>query len=142
MPNPRVSVLAIVRHPGTGALLVDEARDPVKHEVFHRPSGGGVEFGETAVTALVREFREEFDLAIEVGARLGVVENIFTFAGEPGHEILFLHAARLADPAAYAIERFECLDHPDQYAVWRDPALTHAEVPLYPDGLAELLADG
>lgn len=142
MPAPRVSVLAIVRHPGTGALLVNEFHDPTDEVTFHRPCGGGVEWQEPIVAALVREFREEFDLAIEVGARLGVVENIFTFAGEPGHEILFLHAARLADPAAYAIERFECLDHPGEYAVWRDPALTHAEVPLYPDGLAELLADG
>lgn len=70
---------------------------------------------------------------------LAVVENIFTNAGCPGHEVLFLFDARLADPAAYRVQRRECLDVPGEYALWRDPELTHEQVPLYPEGLADLL---
>ena len=140
VPTPRVSALAVIRHPQTGALFVNEFIDPVDGVTFHRPCGGGVDWGETAAAAVVREFAEEFGLAIEVGRRIAVIENIFTYAARPGHEVLFFFEARFADPAAYLVERRDCLDHPGEYALWRDPALTHEQVPLYPLGLAEALA--
>ena len=34
-----------------------------------------------------REFREELGLEVVVGERLGVIENIFSYAGEPAHEV-------------------------------------------------------
>ena len=139
MPTPRVSALAIIRHPGTGALFVNEFHDPVERVTFHRPCGGGVDWGETAAAALVREFREEFGLEIELGPRLGGVENIFTYAARPGHEVLFLFVARFADPAAYRVERRECLDVPGEFAIWRPLELSHAEIPLYPEGVTDLI---
>ena len=141
MPTPRVSVLAVIRHPATGALLVNEFYDPTEDVTFHRPCGGGVDWQEPAAHALVREFREEFGLAVEVGARLGVIENIFTFNGRQGHEVLFLYAARLAEHAAYEIERFDCRDVPGEYAIWRAPSVPDDLIPLYPLGLRDLLAE-
>lgn len=137
----RASRLGARSHPapGTGALFVNEFHDPVRRLTFHRPCGGGVEWRETAADALAREFAEEFGLGLVIGPRLAVVENIFTHAGRPGHEVLFLFSAQFADPAAYLAERRDCLDQPGEYAVWRDPALGHADLPLFPEGLAELL---
>ncbi len=141
MSTPRVSALAVIRHRDTGALFVNEFQDPADGVTFHRPCGGGVDWRETAADALVREFAEEFGLDIVLSRRLGVIENIFTYAGRPGHEVLFFFEARFADPAAYLIERRECLDVPGEYALWRDPELTHEEVPLYPEALADLLME-
>jgi ADP-ribose pyrophosphatase YjhB (NUDIX family) len=139
MPTPRVSALAVIRHPDTGALFVNEFQDPTDGVTFHRPCGGGVEWGELAAVAVAREFAEEFGIDVVVGRRIGVIENVFTYAGRPGHEVLFLFEARFADPAAYRVDRRECLDVPGEYALWRDPELTHEQVPLYPEGLADLL---
>lgn len=135
----RVIVIAVVQHPRTGALLVDESHDPAKDETFHRPCGGGVEFGERARDALTREFAEEFDASIEVGRCLGVIENLFTFDGEQGHEIVIVHQASVLDPGFYDRDRFDVLDAEGEYAVWRPPATAHGDVPLYPEGLPDLL---
>ncbi len=40
-------------------LLLAEGYDPSKRQTFYRPLGGGVEFGERASDALIREFDEE-----------------------------------------------------------------------------------
>ena len=47
---------------------------------------------------MVREFAEEFGLAIEVGRRIAVIENIFTYAARPGHEVLFLSLIHISEP--------------------------------------------
>jgi ADP-ribose pyrophosphatase YjhB (NUDIX family) len=137
--RPRVVAIAIVHHPDTGALFVGETYDPYRRITFHRPCGGGVEYGELATEALVREFQEEYALDVVVGRRLAVIENLFEYAGRQGHEVVFVHEARFADPAAYSIETRQCADAPEERAVWRPPDLSEDEVPLFPEGLAVLL---
>ncbi len=70
-------------------LLVHRGYDHVKQETFFRPLGGGIEFDEEARDAVVREFREELDRGVEVGALISVTENMFNFDGAPEHEIVF-----------------------------------------------------
>ncbi|WP_202879643.1 NUDIX domain-containing protein [Serinicoccus kebangsaanensis] len=134
----RVLSLALIRHPSTAALFVTEYVDPARDETLHRPAGGGIEFGETSEQALRREFREEFDTELEVGERLGVLENIFVFNGRPGHEYIVVHEASFLDPVMLGHGPFPVLDAPTDVGLWR-PA-TGADLPrLVPDSLADLL---
>ncbi|MET8848809.1 NUDIX hydrolase [Amycolatopsis sp. NPDC004625] len=138
MPSIRPIVLAVIRR-GT-ALLVFEAHDDVKGETYCRPLGGGIEFGEHSADALVREFREELDAEITVHALLGVLENVFTWRGRPGHEITFLYEAEFADESRYRREEMKILDDPAT-ARWVELAeFRDGRRILYPRGLVEFLS--
>lgn len=121
-------------------ILVFEGRDDVKGETYCRPLGGGVEFGERSEDALVREFREELDAEIVVKERLGVLENVFTWRGNPGHEIAFVYEAAFVDSGPYAKDEMKILDDPAT-ARWVDlqDFLDGSKI-LYPNGLTELLS--
>ena len=80
-----------------GKLLVSEAYDSVKNNYFYRCLGGGIEFQETSIDALKREFKEEINIDIEVGELLGVAENIFTYNGKKGHEIVFFYEINIPE---------------------------------------------
>ncbi len=138
MSSIRPIVLAVIRR--GDALLVFAAHDDVKDETFHRPLGGGIEFGETSVEALKREFLEELGAAIKVGDRLGVLENVFIWRGRPGHEIAFVHEAEFADESLYEREEMKILDDPAT-ARWVDfREFRDGSKILYPHGLTELLS--
>lgn len=138
MPSIRPIVLAVIRR--GNALLVFEAHDDVKDETYCRPLGGGIEFGEHSADALVREFREELDAEITVHALLGVLENVFTWRGRPGHEIAFLYEAGFTDESRYGREEMKILDDPAT-ARWVDLAeFRDGRRILYPQGLVELLS--
>jgi ADP-ribose pyrophosphatase YjhB (NUDIX family) len=86
----RIRPLAIAVIRRGGELLVFEAYDSHKREVYHRPLGGEIDFGEPAADAVRRELREELGSDLLDVRRLGVVETIFTYEGEPWHEIVFV----------------------------------------------------
>jgi 8-oxo-dGTP pyrophosphatase MutT (NUDIX family) len=134
----RPLALAVIRR--GEELLVFEAFDTVKRERFARLLGGGIEFGERAEEALRREFREELGAELESVRLLGLLENIFTYEGRPYHELVLVYEAGFVDETLYGHDTFVVLDDPDVPGVWRSPAvLAAAGIPLYPDGLAELL---
>lgn len=136
--GPRAIVIAAITHPHTGALFVAETRWD-RTPIFHRPPGGGIEFGETAAEALRREMREEFDAQIEVGPRIAVLENIFDIAGEPGHEIVIVLRAAFLDQRFLVDVEYPVLDSAVDFGLWRPCDLPHSVVPLYPDGMPEVL---
>ena len=122
-------------------ILVGSAYDASKDETYFGPPGGGIEFGERAEAAVRREMLEEFDAELEDVTLLGVLENIFTAEREPGHEIVFVFGARLADPALYEAEEIVGEENGQRYVAHWLP-LEHfgpGGPPLYPDGLRELL---
>ncbi len=138
MPSPRPLAVAVITHPTSGAIFVDEITEPGTGRTFHRAVGGGIEFGERVPDTLVRELREEYDLCIEVGARLGALENLYVYDGKPGHEIVVVHEARFTDPANYDRDQIACRDVEGIVGVWHP--LAGSRYPLYPDGLDDLIA--
>lgn len=120
-------------------MLVQRGTDPLTGERFHRLVGGGIEFGETAEQALVREWREELGVRLRDVELLGWLENVFTFGDQPGHELVAVHAGRVEEPRLLRRD-----EHPiagtDSTAHWVPVGeLLHGSAPLYPDGVAGLL---
>ena len=121
-------------------ILVGRAFDEVKNEEFFRPLGGAIEFGETAVDAVRREILEELRAEISDPVQIGVLENIFTFAGQPGHEFVVVFDAEFTDSSLYNEARLPLFEEGwGGEAFWLDLA-EPLPAPLYPDGLSALLA--
>ena len=145
MGNIRVIAIAVIARPSDGAILVFDGYDSVKRELYHRPLGGGIEFGETAETAVRRELHEELGVELDDVALLGFLENLFTCDGRPGHQIVAVFSARSADTSLYARDEIAFVDAgAPGTARWLTRASFRSEQnphgpPLYPDGLAALL---
>lgn len=136
----RPVVLGVARR-GDG-ILVSELTDPATGDPFYRPPGGGIEFGESSAEAVVREFQEELDAAVEPVDYLGTVENRFEFAGQRGHELAVVHEVAFVDDAHYERDSFRGVDDGDvtYEATWEPLAeLQAGDRPLYPEGLAAVL---
>ena len=120
-PIVRPIALGIIRR-ADGRVLMERGTDEVRNETYWRIIGGGIEFQEQAVDALVREVDEELGLAIEDVRFLGVIENIFFLNGAPGHEIMMVHEARFQDPRAYQRDIFKVNEaaYDDGEAHWID----------------------
>lgn len=135
----RPVAVALLRR-GDAALAFD-VPDAVKGVVGWRLPGGTIEFGERGSAAVTREIREELDVDIVDVAYLGTIENIFTYLGADGHELVRVYTARFADPRDYERDRFDCIEANGARftCVWKPIADFRAGVPLYPDGLLELI---
>lgn len=137
--------LAICVFHHNGRILAAEGYDPVKRQTFYRPLGGAIEFSETSAATIGRELAEELGAAVTELRYLGTVENIFTYMGETGHEIVMVYDGAFVDRALYdrpVIEGAED-DGVAFRAVWvaLDDCADPAAPPLYPTGLLALLAD-
>jgi 8-oxo-dGTP pyrophosphatase MutT (NUDIX family) len=140
----QVRPLAICLFRKENRILVAEGYDPRKKETFYRPLGGGIEFGENSQETICRELLEELDLEVDKESLeyLGALENIFTFNGNPGHEIVLVYDGALKDPSAYlqAEIRGKEVNGEDVRALWKDlDEFGSGKSILYPDGLLALL---
>jgi ADP-ribose pyrophosphatase YjhB (NUDIX family) len=139
----RIRPIAIVvfRRPD-GAILVAPGFDTVKQQRFYRPLGGEIEFGELAEDAARREIREEVGAEIADLRLLGVFENIFTFLGSAGHELVWTFEARFSDPKYEQDDVVVCDESGSAFeAHWVPMGVFEAgEAPLYPDGLLGTLS--
>ena len=127
-----------------GRILAAEGYDPLKAQVFYRPLGGAIEFGEYSVTTIERELAEELGAAVTDLRYLGALENVFTYDGQTGHEIVMVYDGTLVDSSLYQRAVIEGVEDDGVAfrAVWVSLADCQdlAAPPLYPTGLLELLA--
>jgi ADP-ribose pyrophosphatase YjhB (NUDIX family) len=135
----RPVAIAIIRR--GDEILVVEVPDAVKDVVGWRPPGGTIEFGERGADTVVREIREEFGVEIADAEYVGTLENIFSYLGATGHEIVRVYAARFVDPKDYDRTLFECIesDGGGFTCVWKKIADFGVGAPLYPEGLLDLI---
>ena len=138
-----IRAIAICVFRNGNRILVGDGYDPSKGEVFYRPPGGRIEFGEPSAVALRREMKEELGVEVSEPNLLGVLENIFTFDGKQGHEIVFVYDGRLSDESLYRVDRFSGTESNGATfnAIWLDLDTIGPDTPpVYPDGLLQLLA--
>lgn len=125
-----------------GCILVGDGYDPTKNQTFYRPLGGAIEFGEYGEAALRREIQEEIAAEITDIRYLGMVENLFTFDGVPGHEIVLVYDATFADPQRYEQRSFVGDEGGMPFtAQWLPPSAFNKVTPIYPEGILAFLAE-
>lgn len=140
LPHIRPIVICVFSH--KGKILVCEGDDTVKNETFYRPAGGGIEFQERTVGALKREIKEETGEDITNIKLLGTVENIFTYEGKPGHEIIFIYDAEFVNKDVYGKESLEITESNEGWcrAYWISPEeFGEGKLKLYPEELKSIL---
>lgn len=134
----RVKAMLIIPHEDGLRHLVS-VNDPTTENSagFHRLIGGSVEHGETHRDAIIREIDEELGARIIDLRHLGMIENIFRFNGELGHEIVALYSGTL-DPSP--ADEGGTLTESDGSVVpveWRPISGADPAIPLYPAGAEE-----
>jgi 8-oxo-dGTP pyrophosphatase MutT (NUDIX family) len=141
----QIRPLAICIFRNKDRILVAEGYDPVKGETFYRPLGGEIEFGERSEETICRELMEEIGVELKQDTLkyLGAVENIFTFNGVHGHEIVLVYDGVLDDSGLYdqAVILGKEANGEEIRAMWKylDEFRTGKCI-LYPEGLKEMLA--
>jgi len=141
MSAQRIRPLALCIFHHQGKILLHQFDDPVTQSTVFRPIGGGIEFGETSHDAIVREVQEELGQTISNVRLIGTLENIFTYAGKPGHEIVQIYDARFNDAQLYEqpwLEGSESDGVPFRVQ-WCPLASFAGESSLVPEGLYDLL---
>jgi 8-oxo-dGTP pyrophosphatase MutT (NUDIX family) len=137
----RVRAIAICVFRNGFRILVAEGFDETKHQKFYRPLGGTIEFGEYSYETVHRELMEEIQAEVSDLRYLGTLENIFTFNGNNGHEIVFVYDGKFTDKALYKKDVLQGDELGTAFkAVWVDlREIVPGSPLLYPTGLAELL---
>jgi NADH pyrophosphatase NudC (nudix superfamily) len=118
-------------------LLVGDGYDSKKDQVFYRLLGGGIEFGETGEEALNREFMEELETKLENVKYLATLENVFTYNGKRGHEIVLIFSADLAKKELYQKSSIDILDCQKRHkGSWQKISdFKNQKLILYPNGI-------
>ncbi|MGO2932227.1 NUDIX domain-containing protein [Microbacterium sp.] len=126
------------------AMLITPNTDGTRHLVsahaptrenpsgFHRLIGGGVELGETHRDAIIREIDEELGSGIVDLTHLGMIENIFRYNGELGHEIVALYTGRMVHVPSEDGGTLTESDGSIVPVVWRPMDDAGVAQPLYP----------
>jgi 8-oxo-dGTP pyrophosphatase MutT (NUDIX family) len=137
----RIRPIAICLFCYENKILVAEGRDRIKNQIFYRPLGGGIEFGERSEETIHREIREELNEEVTALRYLGTLENIFVFDGNIGHEIVQVYDGKLVNSKLYGQAQLDGNEEGEgQFkAIWKPISEFAPHTPLYPDGLMEML---
>ncbi|RBP89975.1 NUDIX domain-containing protein [Cytobacillus firmus] len=145
MRTGQIRAIAICVFRKEDLILVCEGYDEVKQDYFYRPIGGGIEYGEKSFEAVEREVLEEIGASITNIKYLETFENIFTYNGDLGHEIVFVFDAEFVDQVFYEKPSFLGLE--DSGAafklIWKPISdFADGKLRLVPENLCNLLSNG
>jgi len=140
MSNIRPVALVIFRK--NDKILVVQGRDPATKKIFYRPLGGTIEFKEKGEEALRREIKEELGAEIKEIKYLGMIENIFTYNNQAGHEIDLIYKAKFVDPKFYTQTEIKVKEgKEEQKAYWLPiKKFEKKELILYPAGIIKFVS--
>jgi 8-oxo-dGTP pyrophosphatase MutT (NUDIX family) len=141
MHSNQIRVLALGLIRDGDRTFLSEGYDPVKQQSFYRALGGGVDFGESSYDALKREFMEELQAELTNIKYLGCIENLFTFNGKAGHELLQLYQCDFVDSKFYQLEQIEFAEGEyKKTALWMDiKQCKSGELRIVPEQFLEYL---
>ena len=142
MKKNRIRPIALCVFLNNNRILVNEGYDPVKKQTFYRSLGGGIEYDEKAEDTVRRELKEELNVEVGEVRYLGTLENIFTYNGKPGHEIVMIYDGELVDSGLYeqAVIEGEEANGEVICAMWKSlDEFGEGKSILYPNGLLEML---
>ena len=132
-----VKCLCVITH--DAGYLFAVGTDPVGPRTYFVPVGGGIEFGELATDAAVREVYEEIGVVIEKPRLLGVLENIFTWNGAANHEVVFCFIDQVASRDVVPFEGRESDGKSIPLRWLTEEELRSSPIPVYPDGILDLI---
>ena len=104
MGKPRIRPIALGLIQHQGRIFVSQGYDTAKETVFYRFPGGGIDFGETSINALKREFQEEIQAELTNISYITCLDNIFVCNGKPGHELIQLFRCDFVNPDFYWLD--------------------------------------
>lgn len=104
-PVIKVKARVILRR---GSEILLEERIDVDGNVFVRPIGGNVEFGETTRDAATREFLEETGLHVRNLALLGWLEDIRHAVSGTTHDISVIYEGECEDALLDDVAAIDC----------------------------------
>jgi ADP-ribose pyrophosphatase YjhB (NUDIX family) len=122
-------------------ILVWEDFDPSTGAVVAVPLAGGIEFGETGEQAIARELGEEIGAIPRHIRFLGLIEDIFEWAGKRRHELYLIYQVDLENPETFEGKELTVIeaDGTSYMARWRPLSEFRCSARLVPEGLLELI---
>jgi 8-oxo-dGTP pyrophosphatase MutT (NUDIX family) len=122
-------------------ILVWDDHDPITGEVVAVPLAGGIEFGESGEAAIKRELGEEIGATPTRVQYLGLLEDIFTWAGQKRHELYLVYDVDLEERAIYEADEVPVVeaDGTAYVARWRSLSEFGDSARLVPEGLLDLI---
>ncbi len=135
MVKEKIKLKAMCLFVHKGKVLVAKGSDDLNGKKFYRVVGGSVEFFETAEQGVRREIREELLSEIENLKFLDIVENLFTFEGKRGHEVVFLYIGDLAKKELYEQKTIRIIEPAWEIEAEWIPIeeILSGKMPLYPE---------
>lgn len=122
--------------------LLVEKYDEVQGVTLYRPVGGTIEFGEDSRKTVIREVKEEINADISEPELITVIENIFNYGNEIGHDLNFIYKADILDGSYYEHDVINGIEGEESFsAVWIElnSIKNDASKKLVPDGLMHIL---